>query len=159
MTAEKKTAAEYLEEHGFKITCHLEDKDVVSQAFLQPIIAAMEAYAAQRVAEEIKKLTPSNEQIHEAAKAWARYHSEAPDKDCPDWLIHDYEAGAYFVRQCYGCLNKTGVVEATKDYYPKEFLLWKEEAVGRRNKSGVYLYWEDHYTLDELFDYWKNIKK
>jgi hypothetical protein len=52
------------------------------------------------------------------------------------------------------------VAEATKDCYPKEFLLWKEEAVGRRNKSGVYLYWEDHYTLNELFDYWlKNIKK
>ena len=79
---------------------------------------AAQRLAAQQVAEEIKKLTPSNEQIHEAAKAWARGHSEAPDKDCPEWLIRDYEAGAYFVRQCYGCLNKTEVVEATKDCYP-----------------------------------------
>ena len=55
----------------------------------------------------IAEKSPSNEQIHEAALAWARDHSEAPDKDCPAWLIRDYEAGAYFVRQCMGCWNKT----------------------------------------------------
>jgi len=55
----------------------------------------------------IAEKSPSNEQIHEAALAWARDHSEAPDKDCPAWLIRDYEAGAYFVRQCFGCWNKT----------------------------------------------------
>lgn len=55
----------------------------------------------------VEKMSPTNEQIHAAALAWARDHSEAPDKDCPDWLIRDYEAGAYFVRQCYGCWNKT----------------------------------------------------
>ena len=55
----------------------------------------------------IAEKSPSNEQIHEAALAWARDHSEAPDKDCPTWLIRDYEAGAYFVRQCMGCWNKT----------------------------------------------------
>lgn len=55
----------------------------------------------------VEKMSPTNEQIHEAALAWARDHSDAPDKDCPEWLIRDYEAGAYFVRQCYGCWNKT----------------------------------------------------
>ena len=55
----------------------------------------------------IAEKSPSNEQIHEAALAWARDHSEAPDKDCPTWLSRDYEAGAYFVRQCMGCWNKT----------------------------------------------------
>ena len=55
----------------------------------------------------IAEKSPSNEQIHEAALAWAKEHSEAPDKDCPTWLIRDYEAGAYFVRQCMGCWNKT----------------------------------------------------
>jgi hypothetical protein len=73
--------------------------------------------AAQQVAEEIKKLTPSNEQIHEAAKAWARDHSEAPDKDCPEWLIRDYEAGAYFVRQCFGCWNKIDDEKATREMH------------------------------------------
>ena len=63
---------------------------------------------AQKIADKmVEELTPSNEQIHEAALAWARDHSEAPDKDCPTWLIRDYEAGAYFVRQCMGCWNKT----------------------------------------------------
>jgi hypothetical protein len=78
---------------------------------IRGIISAMNDFAAlhaQRIADKmVEKKSPSNEQIHEAALAWARDHSEAPDKDCPDWLIRDYEAGAYFVRQCYGCLNKT----------------------------------------------------
>ena len=54
----------------------------------------------------IAEKSPSNEQIHGAALVWAKEHSEAPDKDCPAWLIRDYEAGAYFVRQCMGCWNK-----------------------------------------------------
>lgn len=63
---------------------------------------------AQRLAEKmVEDQLPSNKEIHEAALAWAKEHSEAPDKDCPDWLIRDYEAGAYFVRQCMGCWNKT----------------------------------------------------
>lgn len=62
----------------------------------------------------VEKMSPTNEQIHAAALAWARDHSEAPDKDCPDWLIRDYEAGAYFVRQCYGCLSKTNNLKSRK---------------------------------------------
>ena len=77
---------------------------------------------AQRIADKmVEKMSPSNEQIHEAALAWARDHSEAPDKDCPDWLIRDYEAGAYFVRQCYGCWNKTDktVEERLREEYKR----------------------------------------
>ena len=73
-------------------------------------LAAMQEFAtlhAQRLAEKmVEEKMPSNKKIHEAALAWAKEHSNAPDKDCPDWLIRDYEAGAYFVRQCMGCWNK-----------------------------------------------------
>jgi hypothetical protein len=56
---------------------------------------------------KLREMMPGNEAIRDAAMEWAREHSEAPDKDCPDWIIHDFEAGAYFVRQCLGCWNKT----------------------------------------------------
>ena len=117
-------------------------------------------FAALAVPEAIRKLSPTNEQIKEAALVWANHHSEAPDKDCPDWLIHDYEAGAYFVRECYGVLNK--VAEATKDCYPKEFVGWPfqgcpfiigENGAGHiiafRVKDGT------QFTIEELFNYWK----
>jgi hypothetical protein len=40
-----------------------------------------------------------------------------------------------------------------------EFIEWKDKDVGNPNRNGLYLYWEDHFTLLGLFDYWfKNIK-
>jgi hypothetical protein len=73
---------------------------------VEHVINFAEAFAAQEVEAEIRKLMPSNEKINAAAKEWAREHSNAPDKDCPEWILQDYEAGACFVRQCFGCLNK-----------------------------------------------------
>ena len=34
------------------------------------------------------------------------------------------------------------------------FILWKEDNVGKRNQNDLYLYWEDHYNLLTLFEYW-----
>ena len=41
------------------------------------------------------------------------------------------------------------------------FIEWKDSEVGLYNKrSGLYLYWEDYYTISTLFEYWfKYIKK
>ena len=42
----------------------------------------------------------------------------------------------------------------------KEFIEWKDKHTGLPNKSGMYLYWEDHYSICTLFDYWfKNVKQ
>jgi hypothetical protein len=35
-----------------------------------------------------------------------------------------------------------------------DFIKWKDEYVGNPNSVGNYLYWEDHYTLEELCNYW-----
>lgn len=80
----------------------------------------------------IAEKSPSNEQIHEAALAWARDHSEAPDKDCPAWLIRDYEAGAYFVRQSMGCWNKTEPDKSEVDKMVEERL---------REELGKFIKW------------------
>src|SRR5690606_16464883 len=83
-------------------------KEVGSGEPLKQWLGKFATLHAQRLAEKmVEEQLPSNKEIHEAALAWAKEHSEAPDKDFPDWLIRDYEAGAYFVRQCMGCWNKT----------------------------------------------------
>ena len=57
------------------------------------------------------------------------------------------------------------VAEATKEMYPKEFVEWKDKVVtrntnGRSPYYGKYLYWENYYTNETLFEYWKqNIRK
>lgn len=78
------------------------------ERFIECLTALIsENYTANEDVEKmVEEKMPSNKKIHEAALAWAKEHSEAPDKDYPDWLIRDYEAGAYFVRQCMGCWNK-----------------------------------------------------
>lgn len=39
------------------------------------------------------------------------------------------------------------------------FILWKDKTVGLPNKNGLYLYWEEHYTIETLFQFWHtNIK-
>ena len=35
-----------------------------------------------------------------------------------------------------------------------EFLIWKEQNFPKSNSNDKYLLWEDHLTLDELFQYW-----
>ena len=35
-----------------------------------------------------------------------------------------------------------------------EFMKWKEEHANSPNKRGKYLYWEEHFSLEELCDYW-----
>ena len=111
-----------------------------------------EKLAALAVAEAIRKLSPTNEQINEAALVWANHHSDAPDKDCPDWLIHDYEAGAYFVRECYGVLNK--VTEATKEQ--RAFTIWCINNVEFESAEETFLVDNETtiYSFDDLKDYW-----
>lgn len=101
----------------------------------------------------VEKISPTNEQIHAAALAWAKEHSNAPDKDCPTWLIRDYEAGAYFVRQCYGCWNKTDkmVSERLREEYisfANHFHRKKERI--RRGECPI--------TPSEIYDEWINLK-
>ena len=43
----------------------------------------------------------------------------------------------------------------SEHYYPKEFIVWKEGRCKTSNREGKYLYWEEYYTLDELYNYWK----
>jgi hypothetical protein len=46
------------------------------------------------------------------------------------------------------------------DMYEEEFVKWKDKEVGNPNRNGLYLYWEDHFTLDELFKFWEEeVKK
>jgi len=54
--------------------------------------------------QESKRLTDA--EITAKAKIYARDHSEAPDKDCPMWIEHDYCAGAVMAREFY-----TGVIQ------------------------------------------------
>ena len=35
-----------------------------------------------------------------------------------------------------------------------EFIKWKDFVIGLPNKNGLYLYWEDHFTLEQLCNYW-----
>ena len=37
---------------------------------------------------------PSEESIDKAALEYAKKHSDAPDKETPDWIINDFKAGA-----------------------------------------------------------------
>jgi len=115
MTTERLTAEEAIRKH-----CNTEfsKTDGTEQVYssLDAVIIALTEFAAQEVEAEIKKLMPSNKKINEAARAWAKDHSNAPDKDCPEWILQDYEAGACFVRQCFGCLNKeVEAVEKQRD--------------------------------------------
>jgi hypothetical protein len=49
---------------------------------------------------------PSNQELEKEAKDYAVHHSEAPDKDCPDWIVDDWMAGALYVRTKYlGVIN------------------------------------------------------
>lgn len=59
----------------------------------------------------------TNEAINILARAYAKEHSNAPDNDCPEWIIHDYEAGAYEIRRILtGYINLTdnGVKKITE---------------------------------------------
>jgi hypothetical protein len=40
-----------------------------------------------------------NKELEQAAKAYARDHSAAPDKETPDWIIADFIAGANYANQ------------------------------------------------------------
>jgi len=43
--------------------------------------------------------------------------------------------------------------------YPYEFIEWKEKNAIYNVKTNLYLYWEDKFSLEKLFEYWKrNIK-
>lgn len=114
MKIERLTAEEMLNQHPYlRVWIENSDDSEIRVCDIEQAIWLAEAFAAQEVEAEIKKLMPSNEQINTAAKEWAREHSNAPDKDCPEWILQDYEAGACFVRQCFGCLNK---VENERQY-------------------------------------------
>ena len=40
-----------------------------------------------------------------------------------------------------------------------KYMEWKDKNIGKPNKKGLYLYWEDHFTLNSLFNYWlTNVK-
>jgi len=53
------------------------------------------------------------------------------------------------------------VAEATKDCYPKEYLLWMgaECPYDYHESHKIWIHDMDRKTTDELFDYWKNLKK
>jgi len=43
--------------------------------------------------------------------------------------------------------------------YPYPFMEWKTIHTSYNPKTGLYLYWEDKYTLEKLYEYWeKHIK-
>lgn len=48
---------------------------------------------------------PTDEEMLRDAKEYAKEHSNAPDKDCPEWIIADYMAGAGNMRE-----RLTGVI-------------------------------------------------
>jgi len=90
------------------------------------ILIAMNTLSHQEVDAEIEKRMPNNNMINKTAQKWAKDHSSAPDKDCPEWIVIDYEAGAYFVRQCLGCWNKEehikgGEIERWRDGLPSNY--------------------------------------
>jgi len=68
---------------------------------LKSEIAALDKQVEEQ---ESKRLTDA--EITARAKIYARDHSEAPDKDCPVWIEHDYCAGAVMAREFY-----TGVIQ------------------------------------------------
>ena len=50
-----------------------------------------------------------------------------------------------------------GAKEITSHVF--EFIEWKDKYAGIPNKKGSYLYWEDHFNLNELYKHWlTNIK-
>jgi hypothetical protein len=60
----------------------------------------------------------------------------------------------------FGGLNR-GVMDDSIEDVAKEitiimaqFIEWKDNNVGAANKNGKYLYWEDHFDLNGLFNYW-----
>ena len=52
--------------------------------------------------------------------------------------------------------HSTNIYSATKRVITlfSEFIKWKDKHVGTPNDMGNYLYWEDHFTLEELCNYW-----
>ena len=70
-----------------------------------------------------------------------------------DWIIEAMEA--------YAAL---AVEEATKDCYPKSFIEWftgekSPVSILYGNQAERFAAMYTDYTVDELFDYWRNIKK
>ena len=56
------------------------------------------------------------------------------------------------------------VAEATKDCYPKSFIEWftgekSPVSILYGNQAERFAAMYTDYTIDELFDYWKNLKK
>jgi hypothetical protein len=49
--------------------------------------------------------------------------------------------------------SKTMASEITT--HVMEFIAWKDKHVGTPNKNGTYLYYEDHFDLDDLYNYWR----
>ncbi|MCE5225253.1 MAG: hypothetical protein LLG05_05270 [Porphyromonadaceae bacterium] len=73
----------------------------------------------------------TNEAINKLARAYAKDHSNAPDKDCPDWIIHDYEAGAYAIREIltgFLILTEEGLKKHLANLRPvgREGINWKQ---------------------------------
>lgn len=44
---------------------------------------------------------PNEEEIEKTAKKYAIKHSNAPDKDTPDWIMADFKAGVKFILNLY----------------------------------------------------------
>lgn len=58
------------------------------------------------------------------------------------------------------CIDSDFFVDLSKKItsHVMGFIEWKDKNVGLPNRNGVYLYWEDHLTINGLYDYWiKNV--
>ena len=94
----------------------------------------------------------TKEQIEKASKEWAIKHSNAPDKDTPDWIECDFKGGAnWALEQCpYSrkdmmsfatfCVHQFNVCDSFDNWYHE----WGEK--------------EDTKTTQQLLNEWEEQK-
>ena len=76
----------------------------------------------------------NKQEIEKAAKKWAIDHSNAPDKETPDWIECDFKAGANFVNE-----KQLTTLEQSDD----KRLLFSAYLQGKRDQIYWATKWED----------------
>jgi hypothetical protein len=73
--------------------------------------------------------------LDEAAIEYARNHSNAPDKETPDWIITDFKAGAEYAAEQNAELKRkiTRIIES----YERELKAWENMETNDLNRGFV----------------------
>lgn len=80
---------------------------MLTEPMYEHLSSKIESYIKENY---VEKHNLTDAEIETEARQYAIHHSDAPDKDCPQWIITDFESGAKWAR-----MKTIGVIQDLND--------------------------------------------